>query len=188
VIADVGHGKPILEKSLQTKGYSIAVWPPVRGDAQGEYAGIDAVNATLIQINRDCPQTQIVVITYSQGSHATDGVRFLPVAIQNQIKAMVLLGDPLFNPALTTVNKGTFSAPWEGVWVTSWGVGALPARQLSAPLLGKTASYCLANDVVCNTSPASIAACTNMANCPHVKYKPEWTQQAATWVRSKVTP
>jgi hypothetical protein len=48
VIADVGHAKPILEKSLQDKGYSIAVWPPVKGEAFGELAGIDGVNSTIV--------------------------------------------------------------------------------------------------------------------------------------------
>jgi acetylxylan esterase len=165
--------------------YLSGTYPPDYRDSVAD--GIDAVNATLIQINRDCPLTQIVVITYSQGAHATDGVRFLPTAVQNQIKAMVLLGDPLFNPALTTINKGTFSANLYGVWVTP-GPEALPARQFSTNMTSKVASYCLAGDPVCNFwAPALLYCKDNPSTCPHVQYKPNWTQQAATWVRGKVT-
>lgn len=150
--------------------------------------GINAVNATLIQINRDCPLTQIVVIAYSQGAHATDGVRFLPVAIQNQIKAMGLLGDPLFNPALTTVNRGTYNAGRSGVWVTS-GPEALPPRQFSTSMTGKVVNYCLVGDPVCNFWLPDLFYCRdNPSSCPHVLYKPSWTQQLATWARGKLTP
>ena len=166
--------------------YFSGTYPPDYRDSVTD--GIDAINATLIQINRDCPQSQIVVVTYSQSAHATDGVRFLPVAVQNQIKAMVLLGDPLFNPALTAVNKGTYNTSRYGVWVTP-GPNALPPRQFSTNMAGKVASYCLAGDPVCNFSTADLLYCKdNPSTCPHVQYKPNWTQQAATWVRGKVTP
>jgi|GEM_PF-3384272 len=149
--------------------------------------GIDAVSATLIQINRDCPQTQIVLVGYSQGAHATDGVRFLPTAIQSQIKAMVLFGDPLFNPALTSVNKGTFKSNLSGIWVSPIGPRALPPRQFSAAMSGRIASYCIADDPVCNLDYIDAGYCQfNPTKCPHVLYKPIWTQQAATWAREKV--
>lgn len=48
VIADVGHARPILEKSLGAIGYAIGIWPPVRGNAQGELAGIDGITATIV--------------------------------------------------------------------------------------------------------------------------------------------
>lgn len=166
--------------------YFSGTYPPDYQDSVAD--GIDAVNATLLQINRDCPQTQIVLTAYSQGAHATDGVRFLPTAVQSQIKAMGLLGDPLFNPALTTVNKGAYNASRSGVWVTP-GPEALPPRQFSTNMTGKVASYCLAGDPVCNFWAPDLLYCKdNPSSCPHVLYKPTWTQQLATWMRGKVTP
>lgn len=112
----------------------------------------------------------------------------ISAAIQNQIKAMVLVGDPLFNPALTSVNKGTFDASLYGIWVVPGWPYALPVRQFATNMISKVASYCLANDFVCNSSPASLTACVNSpTTCPHGLYKPSWTQQAAAWARSKVT-
>lgn len=151
-------------------------------------AGVDSLAGVLAQINKDCPQSQVIVVGYSQGAQTTDAVRSLPTAIQNQIKAIVLFGDPLFNPALTSVNKGTYTNLY-GVWVDPIGPGKLSPRQFASSMTGKVASYCLAGDSVCNLSPANVASCgKNAATCPHSQYAPNWTQRAATWVRSKVTP
>ena len=151
--------------------------------------GTDSLAGILTQINKDCPNTRVVVIAYSQGTHVADAIRYMPSAIQTQAKALVLFGDPLFNPTLTSVNKGTFSASLYGVWAAPDGPGHLQPRQFSSEMSGKVASYCLAGDIVCNYSPSSIASCgTKPTTCPHVLYATNWTQQAATWIRSKVTP
>jgi hypothetical protein len=152
-------------------------------------AGVDSLAGVLAQINRDCPQTQVVVAAFSQGAQTTDAVRSLPVVIQSQIKVIVLFGDPLFNPALTTINKGTFSNSLYGIWSAPNGPGGLPPRQFASSMTSKAASYCLAGDLVCNFSPPNVANCgANSTTCPHVQYATNWTQQAATWARSKVTP
>lgn len=156
--------------------------------ANSVLAGVDSLTGVLAQINKDCPQSQVIVVGYSQGAHTTDVVRFLPTVIQTQVKALVLLGDPLFNPPLTTVNKGTFSTSLYGVWSAPNGPGGLPPRQFPSNMASKAASYCLAGDSICNFTPAAALSCkSNPTACPHALYRPDWTQQAAIWARGKVT-
>lgn len=156
---------------------------------QSVTVGMQALAAVLVQVNRDCPQSQIAVVAYSQGAHATDSVQFLPAAVQKQIKVMTLLGDPIFNPKHTSVNRGTFQAGYSGIWVDPLGPGKLPERQFSTAMNGKVASYCIADDPVCNFDFIDTGVCHfNPARCQHTQYKPTWTQEAATWTRSKITP
>lgn len=48
-IADSGYGKPLIEKSLADKGFSIAVWPPANGSVLDEHAsGATGVQVTIV--------------------------------------------------------------------------------------------------------------------------------------------
>ena len=136
-------------------------------------AGVDALTGSLLQINRDCPQARLFLGGYSQGAQVIgDTLPFLPTAVQNQIKAVVLFGDPLFNPALTTINKGTHSTNY-GIWSEPFGPGGLPARQFPSGMVNKAASYCISGDVICNLTPSNLVYCRNNPElCPHTIYAP----------------
>lgn len=153
-------------------------------------SGVNAFAGALAEINKDCPGTQILIVGYSQGAQVVgDTLGLLPAKIQNQIKAIVLFGDPLFNPKLIANNKGTFDTGLYGIWTSPFGHGTLPVRQFPASMTNRAASYCVAGDAICNFTPAAAYICMfQPLDCPHFYYAPDWTQQAATWMRSRFTP
>lgn len=134
-----------------------------------------------------CASTHIILVGYSQGAQiAADVAYALPSAIQNQIVALVLFGDPLFNPTQSAINKGTYDNTTYGVWVT---IGGLPAHQAPSNFVGKTASYCISGDPICNDDALqhNLANCqANESTCPHLEYPGDWTTDAATWILNEL--
>lgn len=150
--------------------------------------GAIALTGILAEINKDCPKTQVVLVGYSQGAQVVgDTLDSLPTALQNQIKALVLFGDPRFNPQLT-VDAGTFNTSLYGVWATPGNQAGLQPRQFPSSMTSQVKSYCIAGDPICNYTEASLVMCKLQgSNCPHMLYAPDWTQQAVNWVRVRIT-
>ncbi|MGH7196312.1 MAG: cutinase family protein [Candidatus Saccharimonadales bacterium] len=148
-------------------------------------AGVDALTGYLTQLHKDCPATDVILAGYSQGAHvAADVASALPTEIQAQIHGIVLFGDPRFNPQ-STFNRGTYDTSLYGIWSSPAGPGGLPPRELPPSLTGKTASYCLANDPICNfTSWDGFEQCflSDGSNCAHYQYASIWTKHAADWL------
>ena len=150
-------------------------------------AGVSSLASYMAQLSKTCPTTRIVLVGYSQGAHVVaDVATALPANIQDQIVGIVLFGDPLFNPSLTGVNKGSYENV-NGVWSAPYGPGRLPQRQIGDSLIPKLASYCLLGDANCNFTPPNVASCmTQPTDCPHEHYATVWTDAAAVWLKDKI--
>ncbi|KAL9051611.1 MAG: hypothetical protein Q9162_005917 [Coniocarpon cinnabarinum] len=145
---------------------------------QGIQAAANAVN----NYNRQCPQTQLVLVGYSQGSEIFDAALcgggdpnqgytntavLLTAAAVNQVKAAIFQGDPLFRAGLP-YNVGTCAAG---------GFDQRPAG-FNCPSAAKIKSYCDASDPYC---------CNGNNAATHQGYGQEYGQQAISFVRSKLT-
>ncbi|KAL3423002.1 acetyl xylan esterase [Phlyctema vagabunda] len=144
---------------------------------QGTSAAAAAVNA----FNTRCPNTKLVLVGYSQGGQIFDnafcgggdsniGLGSTAVPIQasaiNQIKAVILMGDPRHIPGLP-YNVGTCTAS---------GFAPRPAGFV-CPSASKVKSYCDAPDPYCCNG--------NNANV-HQGYGTEYGQAALTFVQSQL--
>lgn len=129
-----------------------------------------------------CPQTYIIAAGYSQGAEVIGNV------IQNwatdstkakHIAAVILIGDPLFNPNQLSVDAGDYDPNLAGI-------GQLMGNQLRSIPAGFTPhlrSYCTKGDPVCNYSPGNAVRCApGVPGCPHLAYVSlRWTDKAASW-------
>jgi hypothetical protein len=149
--------------------------------------GEDALTSFFDTFSSHCSSTPVILVGYSQGAQiAADVADALPSAIQAQIVAMTLFGDPLFNPTQSAVDVYNNSGLY-GVWSTPGGPGGFPPRQVPSSLASRSVSYCLANDPICNYTLTNAAACKAEGNdCPHLHYLTTWTDEAATWILTKL--
>ncbi|KAF2837457.1 carbohydrate esterase family 5 protein [Patellaria atrata CBS 101060] len=145
---------------------------------QGTAAVARAVNA----FNTRCPQTQLVLVGYSQGGQIMDnafcgggdsniGLSDTSVPIQasaiNMIKAAIFMGDPRYIPNLP-YNVGTCRAS-----------GFAPRPQgFQCPSAAKIQSYCDAADPYC---------CNGNSQQTHQGYGNVYGQAALRFVNSKLT-
>lgn len=89
-------------------------------------------------------KTQIVLIGYSQGAQVTGDVyqRDVSSAEKGDILAVVLFGDPYFNPTDKTADRGSTYWPHSGV------LGERPSFGNDSRVL----SYCHYHDIICQHS------------------------------------
>ncbi|PPR06361.1 hypothetical protein CVT24_002474 [Panaeolus cyanescens] len=145
---------------------------------QGTRAVASAVNS----FNSRCPNTQIVIVGYSQGGQIFDnafcgggdthsGISDTSVPIQpsavNMIKAAIFMGDPRFIRGLP-YNVGTCQAQ---------GFAPRPAG-FQCPSASKIQSYCDAADPYC---------CTGNDQNTHQGYGNKYGQAALTFIKSKLS-
>lgn len=131
-----------------------------------------------------CAQkTYLVIVGYSQGAHvAGDVYEQLTTKHRRSVAALVLLGDPRFNPQARGVNFGDYSKSLTGVYPL--------AALRNIPPGSKEAihSYCTAGDPICNFSVKNAKSCqADLPACPHVHYVDRgWTAMAANWIRTRL--
>jgi hypothetical protein len=127
-----------------------------------------------------CSSTRFVGVGYSQGAHVVgDAFSELPSTVQDRVAAMVLFGDPRFNPSQTIVNDGTYDSNLSGIYKTQ------AMRQVPSILEGQTRSYCIQGDPICNFTLGSLNACRDApSTCPHARYTTLITSAAVEWISS----
>lgn len=138
---------------------------------QGTAAVVKAVTA----YNQKCPDTQIVLIGYSQGGQIIDNAlcggagATLTGAALEAVKAGIFLGDPHYRAGLP-YNVGT---------CTAQGFAARPSGfQCSPAKIDRLKSYCDSTDPYCCTG--------NDANS-HQQYVNKYGAQALAFIKTKVT-
>ena len=129
---------------------------------------IDSSPAGVVTFATRCPHASIVLAGYSAGANVIDAglnpAGGLPADVVNRLSAIVLLGDPEFQPD-TSFDVGDINGT--GAIVTAFdlfGSGVGP-HVFSVPtaLSADTQSYCIRHDVVCDTDLDSSIG-------PHLEY------------------
>ncbi|PPR06362.1 hypothetical protein CVT24_002475 [Panaeolus cyanescens] len=144
--------------------------------------GVRAVASAVNSFNSRCPNTQLVLVGYSQGGQIFDdafcgggdtneGITDTSIPIQasaiNMIKAAIFMGDPRHIPGLS-YNVGTCNAS---------GFAPRP-NGFQCPSASKIQSYCDAADPYCCNG--------NDANT-HQGYGNKYGQAALTFIKSKLS-
>ncbi|KAE9369982.1 carbohydrate esterase family 5 protein [Stipitochalara longipes BDJ] len=150
--------------------------------SQSVQAGFAAAASAVNSFNSRCPDTQLVLVGYSQGSEIFDtalcgggdpnqgytntAVLFTSAAVA-QIKAAIFMGDPQYVAGLPydvgTCEAGGFDARYRG---------------FSCPSASKIQSYCDATDPYC---------CNGNDASTHSGYDAEYGNQAFQFVKGKLT-
>jgi hypothetical protein len=184
----------------ETQSTSLYVLPyaaspvPVINRGASVSAFINSVNAGKVMLVNylntqvaQCPTQKIVVAGYSQGGLVVvEAMRTLSVATMNHVAGIALLGEPAFDPQFAG-NVGTYSKNDSGIVSTFTSIYKSQSY-LPATVSGKSKSYCLAYDPVCNYSIVSLTNCLwSGANCTHNLYVQKgYTRQAGQFLASKV--
>ncbi|RDW70375.1 hypothetical protein BP5796_08772 [Coleophoma crateriformis] len=149
--------------------------------ANSVIAGVAAVASAVNSYNTMCPNTQLVLVGYSQGGQIMDdafcgggdtneGLTSTAIPIQASavamIKAAIFMGDPRHIPGLS-YNVGTCQAS---------GFAPRPAG-FQCPSASKIQSYCDAADPYC---------CNGSDAATHQGYGTEYGQAALAFVNSKL--
>ncbi|KAK4233551.1 carbohydrate esterase [Achaetomium macrosporum] len=145
--------------------------------------GTSAVASAVNSFNQRCPNTQLVLVGYSQGGQIMDNAYCggpdtgsgittttppISAAALSQIKAVIEMGSPRYVAGLS-YNVGT---------CTAQGFAARPRGYVCASSPSKIQSYCDATDPYCCTG--------NDANS-HQQYGTKYGQQALAFVKSKLS-
>jgi hypothetical protein len=151
-----------------------------------EMAGVESLQFDVRQYIRNCPTKRVILAGYSQGADVV-GDTFLSLSPQEatHIAAVIMFGDPKFNPAKSQnrVNQGDYSYPWAGIEGPQTGLRVIPNKKPQdwQPYVH---SWCSKLDVVCNYNAPNIAAClpNSPLFCGHLQYISRgWTSEGAKW-------
>lgn len=144
--------------------------------------GIAAVASAVNTFHSNCPNTQLVLVGYSQGGEIMDvalcgggdpNQGYTNTAVQisssavSMIKAAIFMGDPMFRAGLS-YEVGTCAAG---------GFDERPAG-FSCPSASKIQSYCDASDPYC---------CNGSNAATHQGYGAEYGNQALAFIKTKLS-
>ncbi|KAJ3040964.1 hypothetical protein HK097_002413, partial [Rhizophlyctis rosea] len=133
--------------------------------------GTNNVASTVNSFNQRCPNSQIVLIGYSQGGQIMDQAYcngLFSAGAANQIKAVIEFGAPTFVAGLS-YNVGTCSAQ---------GFAARPRGFQCRNSGTKIQSYCDSRDPYC---------CTGNDQNVHQGYQGQFGSQALAFIKARVT-
>ncbi len=150
--------------------------------------GEQALTEFVGDFSAGCSNAKIVVVGYSQGAHVVgDVVEQLTAPNRKTIAAVVLLGDPKFNPKQTLVDRGDFEPGRSGIFQLV--VPKSELRQVPSDFVDGVHSYCAAGDPVCNWNALSGLQCKSAGNaCAHQQYEQlGWTTAAGAWVIERLS-
>jgi hypothetical protein len=138
-----------------------------------EKAGVESLQFDVRQYIRNCPSKHIILAGFSQGADVV-GDTFLSLSPDEatHIAAVIMYGDPKFNPAKSQsrVNQGNYSSTWAGIEAPATGLRVIPKKpQDWQPYVH---SYCNKGDVVCNYNAPNTASCLTASEvfCTHLQY------------------
>jgi hypothetical protein len=161
-------------------------------------AGFDNLQAKLGNWSDKCPNYRFVLAGYSQGADVVGDVLADLAAsksaragnILSRIVGVALFGDPRYNPA-DPVDVNPPTPDREGIFAT------LPAGQggirpeFPMTLRSRVGSWCLANDIICNTAPgisilSQAVGCVPSGACAHYHYA-DWgvSAEAGRWLAQR---
>ncbi|KAF3399341.1 hypothetical protein DPV78_006866 [Talaromyces pinophilus] len=144
--------------------------------------GIAAVASAVNSFHTECPNTEIVLVGYSQGGEIMDvalcgggdpNQGYTNTAVQlsastlSMVKAAIFMGDPLFRAGLS----------YEVGTCTAGGFDERPAG-FSCPSASLIQSYCDASDPYC---------CNGSNAATHQGYGAEYGNQALAFIKSKLS-
>ncbi|KAL9625033.1 MAG: hypothetical protein Q9160_000762 [Pyrenula sp. 1 TL-2023] len=159
-------------------------YPAAGGSSYGTsvQAGVKAVTDAVTSFVGNCPNSEVVLVGYSQGAQIIDDAlcgggdpnqgissTAAPIssAVGQKVKAVIWMGDPRHTPG-ASYNVGTSTAA---------GFDPRPSEQTCAAYASIIQSYCDAADPYCsNGSDAAV----------HQGYGAEYGQQTLTFVNSKL--
>ena len=101
----------------------------------------DLIN-TMATENAACPGTKFLMVGYSQGAQVVAGaIEGSSPAVNSQIAATAIFGDPQFEPGDAAANRGSYRTDRFGMW----GHRGLWSDKVDSPVF----SYCNKGDVAC---------------------------------------
>ncbi|XVQ86457.1 cutinase family protein [Microbispora siamensis] len=116
-----------------------------------------------------CPAQRIILLGYSQGAHLVGDMLpkyWVDEKFRSHIAAVVLFGDPRFNPD-SPIDRENTSSKLMGIW-PSFNFSS--PRIVSSAWFGNTRSYCSDGDWICNFSWANVKKCPLGSTCGHFGY------------------
>ncbi|MFF9563835.1 cutinase family protein [Leifsonia sp. NPDC014704] len=127
--------------------------------------GVTNLSGEVNNLATSCPNTNIVLVGYSQGAHVINNVLangYLTVNAKNHISAVVLVASPTFhggdpwNAPGSPTGNGTFGS-------SSWPLGAYQRQTYIPPdyhlgYLPIVRSYCLSGDQFCQSNYTAAGA------------------------------
>jgi hypothetical protein len=181
-------GTTLQDEALDYPAIGVHWWDPsyYTADYQAsERAGFETLQFDVRQYIRNCPTKRVILAGYSQGADVV-GDTFLSLSPDEatHIAAVIMFGDPKFNPAKSQnrVDQGDYTYPWAGIEGPQTGLRTIPKQpQDWQPYVH---SWCSKLDVVCNYNAPNIAACLTNSPlfCGHLQYVGlGWTSDGAKW-------
>ena len=118
-----------------------------------------------------CPATKLLLTGYSQGAEVAADTyqREIPQSERIHIRALVLFGDPLFNPADTRTDRGGYLPSHGGLLGLRPSFGGDP----------RVLSYCHLHDPICQRPTLAQALLYGLAQ--HRNYGPDGAAAAARY-------
>src|SRR3984893_16762737 len=158
-----GAGQAFIDSlTAQVPGKSVGVYP-VNYPATDDYvnsakAGAADAGAHLQTMVGSCPNTKMVLGGYSQGALVMDLMsNDMPAQVADHVVAVALFGNP----------SSTYARQLAG--------GPIPA--INSAYRPKTIDLCVPDDIICSESGNIV---------PHLLYVPDSTNEAATFVASRL--
>ena len=105
-------------------------------------AGSALLHNYLAEVTSACPSMKLVVLGYSQGAHAAgDQLAVEPTSVTNHVAALVMFGDPRFNPE-ASYTWGTFDS-------RNYGINGKRSLNDFSSWSNRVFSFCNQNDLIC---------------------------------------
>lgn len=109
--------------------------------------GTSDIETGLARKDMDCPAERFVLVGYSQGAeavnHALNGV--VP-SLRDKIDAVILFGDPEFDPSDTAADYSDFDSGYSGI-MGPHNQGVPWSRIMTVPVY----DYCHLGDIICDS-------------------------------------
>jgi hypothetical protein len=145
------------------------------------HSGTTNLDMYLTDFIKDCPNTYVILAGYSQGAQvAGDEFAYLTAYEKSHIAALIMIGDPRFNPNQPQVDVGNYDKNLSGIYQI---IVPDSNRVIPDAYVANVRSYCAQGDPVCNYSNRSLASCfRSLKTCPHMRYtQGAWLKEAANW-------
>ena len=153
----------------------------LRGYAQSVQQGVTNLRAEMLAAAAACPEQQFILAGYSQGADvAKRTFDAVDLELQGRVRAMLLFGDPRFNPANTTEAVGNPQVGTQDGLITVLTGNAAPVDP--PDVQQRTRSYCDARDIICQAPWNQVTG-----DLPHYHYG-DWATQRATDFLASIEP